>query len=131
MQRFPVPASAVSKSPFRGADVFTAALDTVIAKGYFSQMRTASVTSLKNHLSDRLKKVASGETYLITDRNRAVAILSPLKEPGSDARLQKLALDGVVRPAKGTMDINAFLEIPTGKCPASLSDAIREEREQR
>ena len=94
-------------------------------------MRTSSVTSLKNHLSDRLKKVASGETYLITDRNRAVAILSPLKESGSDACLQKLALDGVVRPAKGAMDLNAFLEIPAGKCQASLSDAICEEREQR
>jgi len=94
-------------------------------------MKTASVTSLKNNLSSNLKQVVAGESYLITDRNRAIAILSPLTQGGLDAQLEKLAADGTVRPGNHSLNLKTFLSVPKGKCSASLSGAILEDREAR
>ena len=101
------------------------------ANGYSGHMKTASVTSLKNHLCARLKQVVAGESYLITDRNRAVAVLSPIREGMLDARLAKLAAEGIVRPRQGDLKLQDFLALPKGTCSASLSEGIYEEREAR
>ncbi|MEI6387865.1 MAG: type II toxin-antitoxin system prevent-host-death family antitoxin [Spirochaetota bacterium] len=42
-------------------------------------MIVTSIAHLKAHLSESLKKVREGETYEITDRNRAIARLVPLE----------------------------------------------------
>ncbi|MCC5847412.1 MAG: type II toxin-antitoxin system Phd/YefM family antitoxin [Verrucomicrobia bacterium] len=94
-------------------------------------MKTSSVSTLKNHLSAHLKQVVAGESFLITDRNRAVAVLTPLGDGNLDARLEGLAAEGMVRPGSGKLDLQGFLSLPKGSCKASLSGAIQEDREGR
>lgn len=94
-------------------------------------MKSASVSTLKNHLSARLKQVVAGESYLITDRKRAVAMLTPLSESGMDERLEQLAAEGLIRPREHGLKLQDFLALPKGQCSAPLSEAIREDREGR
>jgi antitoxin (DNA-binding transcriptional repressor) of toxin-antitoxin stability system len=48
-------------------------------------MRSVGVKVLKNKLSEYLRLVASGETVLVTDRDRVVAELIPPREGRSPA----------------------------------------------
>ena len=57
-------------------------------------MKTIGVAELKAHLSRELRRVAAGETIVVTDHSQAVALLSPLP--------QKLP---VVRSAAGRLDL--------------------------
>ena len=66
-------------------------------------MRSVGINVLKNRLSEYVRLAASGETVLVTDRDRVVAELGP---PRSDKSLQiadRLWADAVrkgeVRPA--------------------------------
>lgn len=94
-------------------------------------MKTSSVSSMKNNLSAHLKHVMAGETYLITDRNRAVAMLTPLNDGNLDARLESLAAEGLVQLRERSLDTESFLSLPKGRCSTSLSAAILEDREER
>jgi antitoxin (DNA-binding transcriptional repressor) of toxin-antitoxin stability system len=65
-------------------------------------MRTAGVKSLKNRLSEYLRLVASGETILVTDRDKVVAELIPPREGRGetleDARIADLVRRGILTP---------------------------------
>lgn len=65
-------------------------------------MRSVGLKVLKNRLSEYVRLAASGETVLITDRDRVVAELTPPREGRSpdldDARLAQLVREGVVKP---------------------------------
>ena len=52
-------------------------LDKVASGGYFGCMRTVGLKTLKNKLSEYVRLAASGETVVITDRNRVVAEIVP------------------------------------------------------
>jgi prevent-host-death family protein len=43
-------------------------------------MMTISISKLKTHLSAELKKVKAGETLMVTDHSREVALIVPLPE---------------------------------------------------
>lgn len=65
-------------------------------------MRAVGVKALKNRLSEFIRLAASGETVLVTDRDRVVAELGP-PQPGraqtaSDALLADVVRQGWVRP---------------------------------
>ena len=67
-------------------------------------MKRASITEAKNRLSALLDKVRHGESVLITDRDRAVARLEPVR--GDDqldptGRLAHLERIGIVRRGSG------------------------------
>jgi prevent-host-death family protein len=66
-------------------------------------VRSVGLKTLKNKLAEYVRLAASGETILITDRERVVAELTP---PGpargptiSDSVLAEAVRDGVVTPA--------------------------------
>ena len=65
-------------------------------------MRKAGLKILKNRLSEYVRLVASGETVLITDRDRVVAELSPPRagrsELVADAMLAEAVRRGWVTP---------------------------------
>ncbi|HTP49495.1 MAG TPA: hypothetical protein VMK42_02255 [Anaeromyxobacteraceae bacterium] len=67
-------------------------------------MRAVGVKTLKNKLSEYLRLAASGETVLVTDRDRVVAeIRAP--EAGraewlSDAQIAEAVRSGLVQPAR-------------------------------
>ena len=94
-------------------------------------MKITSVTDLKAHLSERLRQVQAGESLVVTDRNQPVALLQPLPKQEGDERLTALTAAGVVSPAAGRLDVDAFLKMPSGHCAASVSQAIIEERSER
>jgi len=52
-------------------------LDEVARRGYFIPMRKVGLKTLKNKLSEYVRLAASGQTVVITDRNRIVAEIVP------------------------------------------------------
>lgn len=67
-------------------------------------MRVVGIKQLKNKLSEYVKLAASGETILVTDRDRVVAELSPPSDGRSpavaDARYADLVRRGIITPAR-------------------------------
>lgn len=59
-------------------------------------MRAVGIKILKNRLSEYVRLAASGETVLVTDRDRVVAELGPPRE-GRAERLEDAALAEAVR----------------------------------
>lgn len=94
-------------------------------------MRTASVTDLKNNLSAKLREVAAGESLVVTDRRKPVAVLQSLSGTLGDSRLAGLIAAGLVRPAKTRLDVKAFLRLKRAACELPLSQAIEADREGR
>ena len=94
-------------------------------------MKTASVTHLKNTLSARLKEVVAGETVMITDRRKPIAILQPLSADQQEDRLATLYHQGILQPPSKQLDRKVFFKLPRGKCGRSLSAAIQEDRDER
>jgi antitoxin (DNA-binding transcriptional repressor) of toxin-antitoxin stability system len=65
-------------------------------------MRAVGIKTLKNRLSEYVRLAASGETVLVTDRDRVVAELGP-PSPGrtvalGDARLAEAVRQGWLTP---------------------------------
>lgn len=77
-------------------------------------MRTVGVKTLKNKLSEYLRLAASGETVLVTDRDRVVAELVPPR-PGRAEALDDAVLADAVR--QGWLTPRVY---PRGSVPPSL-----------
>jgi prevent-host-death family protein len=58
-------------------------LDEVSSRGYFRRMHVVGLKTLKNKLSEYVRLAASGETVVITDRNRIVAEIVPPRRDAS------------------------------------------------
>lgn len=71
-------------------------------------MRAVGLKVLKNRLSEYVRLAASGETVLVTDRERVVAELIPPREGrgplASDAILAETVRKGWLTPALGAPD---------------------------
>jgi len=71
-------------------------------------MRAVGLKVLKNRLSEYVRLAASGETVLVTDRERVVAELIPPREGratlAQDAMLAEAVRNGWLTPAIGTAD---------------------------
>ena len=67
-------------------------------------MRSVGIKVLKNKLSEYVRLAASGETVLVTDRDRVVAELVPPRAGRAprvaNARWDELIRQGIVRPAR-------------------------------
>ena len=68
-------------------------------------MRSVGIKVLKNKLSEYVRLAASGETVLVTDRDRVVAELVPpaagREQPAPNAVWADLIRRGLVTPATG------------------------------
>ena len=77
-------------------------VDEVGSGSYFVCMRSVGIKALNNRLSEYVRLAASGETILVTDRDRVVAELGPLRESRSpvlaDAFLAEAVRSGVLAP---------------------------------
>lgn len=96
-------------------------------------MRAVGLRNLKNHLSEYVRLAASGETVLVTDRERVVAELVPPREgraeAAQDALLAEAVRKGWLTPALGS---------PAGPVPkrpvatlAALLDELAADRADR
>lgn len=67
-------------------------------------MRVVGIKVLKNKLSEYIRAAASGETILITDRDRVVAELgaptATTSQTARGARWEELVRRGVITPAR-------------------------------
>ena len=88
-------------------------------------MRAVGLKILKNKLSEYVRLVASGETVLITDRDRVVAEIVPPRTDralfAADALLAEAVKEGLITPAAS----------PSGKSPprkpiAKFQELMRE-----
>ena len=64
---------------------------------------TVSVRTLKNRLSEYLRRVQSGNAVVVTDHGRPIAELAPLRPRrlSPDQRLQRLVESGEVSEIRG------------------------------
>jgi prevent-host-death family protein len=96
-------------------------------------MVKVSVSDLKARLSEHLRRVKGGEEVVVTERGRAVAVLSPVP-PGlsEDAELDELVDAGLVRPARRPLP-EEFWSLPRPSDPdrAVLESLLRDRREGR
>ena len=78
------------------------AVDEVAPGRYLRVMRSVGIKVLNSRLSEYVRLAASGETILVTDRDRVVAELGPLRETRSpilaDAFLADAVRSGVMTP---------------------------------
>ena len=66
-------------------------------------MEKVGLKTLKNKLSEYVRRAASGETVVITDRGRVVAeIVAPRREP--ESVIERGIREGWIRPAKRGAD---------------------------
>jgi antitoxin (DNA-binding transcriptional repressor) of toxin-antitoxin stability system len=80
-------------------------------------METVGIKSLKNRLSEFVRRAAAGETVLITDRDRVVAEIRPHQpETGLTPFQEKGLREGWLTPAK-----RPFAPLPPGKPVAGLT----------
>ena len=80
----------------------------VASRSYLCIVRAVGLKILKNRLSEYVRLAASGETVLVTDRERVVAELVPPREGraplAQDAMLAEAVRNGWLTPAVGTAD---------------------------
>lgn len=84
------------------------------------------VRELRQNLSVYLRRVTKGESFEVTDRGHAVAVLAPLPEPSSP--VQRLVAAGRASDPEG--GISEVLP-PRGKPSRRLSKALEEQRAER
>jgi prevent-host-death family protein len=88
-------------------------------------MEKTNISSLKNRLSSYLRKVRSGETVLVLDRNRPIARIEPVG--GADERLARLEAAGLVRRATRALPLK-LLAADRPRSRHSVLAALIEER---
>ncbi|MGI9076742.1 MAG: type II toxin-antitoxin system Phd/YefM family antitoxin [Gemmatimonadaceae bacterium] len=87
-------------------------------------MRAVGIKILKNRLSEYVRLAASGETILVTDRDRVVAQIGPPQEsgkPSSSALLTEAVRKGWVTPA-----FTSAHGVPASAPVAPFADLLRE-----
>ncbi|MHB8529676.1 MAG: type II toxin-antitoxin system Phd/YefM family antitoxin [Caulobacteraceae bacterium] len=110
-------------------------LDWLVRRGYFGQIKTASITEAKNRLSALIDGLDSGAAVLIIDRGRPVARLEPVTgHPGVGAeegngRLARLVRAGAARARRRAPPPTLFTSPPPrAERGASVLAALLEER---
>ena len=107
--------------------------DKVASGSYLRVMRAVGLKVLKNRLSEYIRLAASGETILVTDRDRVVAELTPPNATRGDGLHDVLLAEAVrkgwlrppVMPQSG-----APPRLPVKKFRALMSE-LRQDREDR
>ncbi len=88
-------------------------------------MRAVGIKVLKNKLSEYIRLAASGETILISDRDRIVAEITPPRPDRSpylaDAQLAEAIRKGMITPP-----VMASAPVPEGKGMVPLSEILKE-----
>jgi prevent-host-death family protein len=88
-------------------------------------MKTVGVRQLKEHLSRYLKRVKSGESIIVTDRKKEVAVLVPYGMETDEEKVLRSIQQGVAYWAGGKPKGMMPLIVSRGK---KVSDAVLEDR---
>lgn len=91
-------------------------------------MKSTNIAQLKKNLSSYLKKLRSGEEFVVADRNQPIARLVPWVQEGGD-ELAKLASGGKLKLGSGDIE-ETFWTMPAPHVRARrIKDTIVAERE--
>ena len=60
-------------------------------------MTTVGIRELRDRLSDYLRRVKAGERLVVTDRGRAVAVISPPADEPTSRQFEELLREGIGR----------------------------------
>ena len=97
-------------------------------------MRSVGIKALNSRLSEHVRLAASGETILVTDRDRVVAELGPLRETRSpllaDAFLADAVRSGMLTPPTLAASGPAPARAPVAPL-AEILDELDESRRDR
>jgi prevent-host-death family protein len=85
-------------------------------------MKSVGVGELRQNLSKFLRRAERGERLVVTDRNRPVAELAPLRR--DESAVARLVAEGRAEPARNPLDFSPIKL--NGRFTAS--DALREVR---
>lgn len=88
-------------------------------------MRAVGLKVLKNKLSEYVRLAASGETILVTDREKVVAELTPPR-PGRAERLEDARLAEAVRQGWLTPPVLQAAEPPSARPVMRLDELLRD-----
>jgi prevent-host-death family protein len=88
-------------------------------------MASVGIRELKGRLSHYLRRVKTGERLVVTERGKAVAVLSPPVEDALDQQLEGMLRDGAARWDGGKP---AGASRPPRITGPSLADAVIEGR---
>ena len=94
-------------------------------------MNVASVSQLKDKLSSYLETVRTGDSILVTDRRRPVALIQPLHPGSVPVEMETLMVLGAALPPARVLAVEQFLDLPKGQCAPGLTAALTGEREER
>ncbi len=100
-------------------------LDNVATGSYLASMRSVGLKVLKNKLSEYVRLAASGETILVTDRDKVVAELGPPRA-GRAGRLEDAQLADAVREGWLTPPLVVREEPPPSLPVAPLAEILTE-----
>jgi len=90
---------------------------------------TVSVSELKAHLSEILRKVKGGCDVVVTERGRPIARLSPLPDQDrATARVRDLIESGHVRPGRGALPASFVRATLPADPEAATREALIDER---
>ena len=107
--------------------------DLVATGGYHDGMRAIGIKVLKNRLSEYVRLAASGESILVTDRDRVVAELGPPSparaETVHDVLLADTVRAGWLRPAM-VRSATPPQRLPVADW-AEISEELARDREER
>ncbi len=87
-----------------------------------SHMETIGVRELRRDASRWLARVRAGETFLVTDRGRPVARLSPVRE---DVGYKALLSEGRIAPGSG-LDLAEVLDNLDADIPPDRGRSVTE-----
>jgi len=88
--------------------------------------KSVGVRELRRDLSDYLRRVEQGESFAVTSRGRAVAVLAP--SPEQRDPLARLSLERHAVPARiDLLDVEP-LELPGGPPLSDVLDDVRADR---
>ena len=91
-------------------------------------MKVVSVSELHSNLTQYVREVQQGGEVQVEDRGAVVARLVPPSAQCEDRVRERLVQNGLLKPGNGASA--AILEEAPLELPASVSDALKEEREE-
>ena len=94
-------------------------------------MQSSNIASAKSNFSRLIEQVKQGETILITERNKPVATLQPVRLDCAGG-LKALHASGLLSPPSQALDLAAFLaaDRPALAPENALTRAVLDEREE-
>ena len=88
-------------------------------------METIGIRELKENLSRYMRRVKTGESIIVTDRKKQIAIIMPLEKKANDEEIYRLIQRGMASWAGGKPKGMPIRIVSKG---SSVSDAVIEDR---